>query len=194
MPNPVPLHDKALEQLRVIRDTMERATAFTAVPGWGGVLMGVTALGASIVAALQPTVERWLLAWIAEGWLAFAIGGVALVRKAIAGNASILSGPGRRFLLSFAPPILVGAVLTAALFRTGSNGLLPGVWLLLYGTGVATGGAFSVRVVPLMGLCFMAVGAAALFAPAGWGDGFLAAGFGGLHILFGLIIARRYGG
>jgi hypothetical protein len=158
--------------------------------------MGLTALVASVVAAEQPTVERWLLAWIAEGWLAFAIGGVALVRKAIAGNASILSGPGRRFLLSFAPPILVGAVLTAALFRQGAGyqALMPGVWLLLYGTGVATGGAFSVRVVPAMGLCFMALGTVALLGPPEWGNWLLAAGFGGLHLVFGLIIARRYGG
>jgi hypothetical protein len=193
-PPPVQLHDRAEENLRFIRDTMERAGAFTAVPGWGGVAMGITALVATWVAARQPTAERWLLAWVAEGWLAFAIGGIAMVRKAAAGNTSLLSGPGRRFVLSYAPPILVGAILTAAAFRAGLTGLLPGIWLLLYGTAVVTGGAFSVRVVPVMGLCFITLGTVALFAPPAWGGALMAAGFGGLHIGFGALIARRYGG
>ncbi len=173
---------------------MERAGSFTAVPGWGGVAMGVTALVASVLAARQPTVERWLLTWIAAGWLAFAIGGAAMVRKAIAGNTPLLAGPGRRFVLSYAPPMLGGAVLTAAFYRLGLHQLLPGVWLLLYGTAVVTGGAFSVRVVPVMGLCFMLLGAVALFGPLAWGNTLLAVGFGGLHLIFGLIIARRHGG
>jgi hypothetical protein len=173
---------------------MERAGSFTAVPGWGGVAMGLTALVASLIAARQPTVEHWLLTWIAAGWLAFAIGGAAMVRKAMAGNTPLLTGPGRRFVLSYAPPMLVGAILTAALYRLGLAPLLPGVWLLLYGTAVVTGGAFSVRVVPVMGLCFMVLGTVALFGPAAWGNTLLALGFGGLHLVFGVIIARRHGG
>jgi hypothetical protein len=106
----------------------------------------------------------------------------------------VFSYSGRRFVLSYVPPLIVGALLTLAFVRSGQMSALPGAWLLLYGTGVVTGGAFSVRVVPLMGLCFMALGAVALFGPESWGNLLMAAGFGGLHILFGVIIARRYGG
>ena len=190
----IPIHDRAMDNLRFIRETMERAEAFTAVPGWGGVAMGASALFAAVVAARQPTVDRWLLAWVGEGWLAFAIGGLAMVRKASASNTSLLSRPGRRFVLSYSPPILAGAILTVVLHHTALTGLLPGLWLLLYGTAALTGGAFSVPVVPVMGVCFMVLGTVALLAPPTWGTWLLAIGFGGLHILFGLIIARKYGG
>jgi hypothetical protein len=189
-----PIHDRAIENLRFIRDTMERAGPFTAVPGWGGVGMGFTALIAAGIAGLQPTTERWLLVWLAEGWLAFAIGGLAMVRKAASSDTPLTSRPGRRFVLAYAPPIAVGGLLTIALYRAGLTGLLPAVWLLLYGTGVVTGGAMSVPIVPVMGACFLALGTAALFVPASWGNILMAVGFGGLHIGFGAWIARRYGG
>lgn len=188
------LHLRAMDNLSFIRDTMERATAFTAVPGWGGVLMGVTALAASLVGALQRTGHRWLAVWVGEAAVAFLIGSIALVRKSRSAQTPVLSRPARRFLLSYLPPIVAGGLLTVVLTRIAPVRILPGMWLLLYGAGVVTGGAFSVRIVPVMGLCFMGLGAAALFAPPVWGDWFMALGFGGLHIVFGYVIARRHGG
>jgi hypothetical protein len=188
------LHARAMDNLSFIRSTMERATAFTAVPGWGGVAMGVTALGATLLAYRSPSVNQWLVVWLSASALALAIGGWAMVLKARRAGTTVFSYSGRRFVLSYVPPLLVGALLTLVLVRAGLYTALPGTWLLLYGTGVVTGGAFSVRVVPIMGLCFMALGTIALLAPAGWSEWLLAAGFGGLHIIFGLIIARRYGG
>lgn len=190
----VALDDRARDNLRFIRDTMERASSFTAVPGWGGVAMGITALGAAAVAARQPNSVSWLITWLVEGLVALAIALFTTLTKARRANVSILSGPGRKFALSLAPPLAAGALLTFILFRVGLIWPIPGVWLLLYGTGVITAGAFSVRVVPLMGLCFMVLGTTALFSPASWGNIFLAAGFGGLHIIFGGLIARTYGG
>ncbi len=194
MTAPRPLRDRALDNLRFIRETMQRAGAFTAVPGWGQVAVGVTALGAAAIAARQPSHELWLATWLAEAVLAVTVGGWAMVRKAYAADDPILSGPGRRFGLSFLPPMAVGGLLTVALYRAGLWGALPGTWLLLYGTGFVTGGAFSVRIVPVTGLCFMLTGVVALFGPPGWGDWCMAAGFGCLHLVFGTIIARRYGG
>jgi hypothetical protein len=194
MTSPRPLHDRALDNLQFIRSTMERAGAFTAVPGWGMVAVGVTALAATWVASRQVLAARWLGVWLAEAALGVVIGGIAMVRKARVANDPLLSGPGRRFGLAFLPPIVVGALLTIALHAAGLFAAMPGTWLLLYGTAVATAGAYSVRVVPLMGVCFMVLGALALFTPGHWWPAFMAAGFGGLNIGFGLIIARRYGG
>lgn len=194
MATPQPLHDRAIDNLRFIRDTMERAGSFTAVPGWGQVAIGVTALGAAALAARQPGLLPWLVVWLGEALVAVAIGGWAMARKARAGHTPLLSGPARRFGLAFVPPLAAGGLLTVALYFSSQARLIPGAWLVLYGTGVMTGGALSVPVVPLMGLAFVATGAAALFGPASWGNACLAAGFGGLHVVFGLIIARRYGG
>ena len=193
-PEPVSLQSHAIDNLKFIRETMERAGSFTAVPGWGGFAMGVSALAASVIAASQAKREAWLVTWLLEGVFAIALGALAMSRKANRAGVPLMSAPARKFVLSFAPPLMVGALLTLVLYRAGLTGAIPGTWLLLYGTGVVTGGAFSVPVVPVMGLCFMFLGAVALFCPLSWGTAFLATGFGGLHLVFGTIIARRYGG
>jgi len=191
---PIPIDARAADHLRYIRETMERAAEFTAVPGWGGIAMGITALAAAFFASRQTTPRAWLAVWLVEAFVAVSIAAPAAATKAHRANSRLFSGPGRKFLLSFAPPIAVGGLLTFILFHAGVAAAIPGVWLLLYGTAVVTGGAFSVRVVPVMGLCLMALGAAALFAPAAWGDAFMAAGFGMLQIFFGAWIAKYYGG
>jgi hypothetical protein len=192
--HPIPIDARAADHLRYIRETMERAAEFTAVPGWGGMAMGITALAAAFFASRQTTPRAWLAVWLVEAFVAVSIAAPAAATKAHRANSRLFSGPGRKFLLSFAPPIAVGGLLTFILFHAGVAAAIPGVWLLLYGTAVVTGGAFSVRVVPVMGLCLMALGAAALFAPAAWGDAFMAAGFGMLQIFFGAWIAKYYGG
>lgn len=188
------MHDHALENLRFIRETMERATSFTMVPGKGIILLGISALLTAPIAALQPTAGRWLLCWIIDAVFAISVGILLMHRKAQRANMPLLSSNARKFFISLCTPIFAGAVLTVVLFRAQEINLLPGLWLLLYGAGVITGGAFSVRIVPVMGVCFMMLGCAAFLAPPSWGIGFMAFGFGALHILFGTLIARKYGG
>jgi hypothetical protein len=191
---PTPLPTRAADNIRFIRDTMERASRFTAVPGAGMAAMGVTALAAAAVSLRTHTPEQWLGAWLAEACLAIAIGVWAMARKARRTQSDLFSGPARRFLLSLTPPLGAAAILTLAIERTGQFGLLPGIWLLLYGAAVVTGGSMSVRTVIVMGALFMLLGAAALASPASWGTEYLAAGFGVLQIAFGIAIARRHGG
>jgi hypothetical protein len=191
---PPALHDRAMDNLRYIRETMERASAFTAVPGWGQVAIGFSALAATYLATHQATRRAWLGAWVAEAIISLLIAGWLMDRKARAMGTPLLSGAGRKVAFSLSPPMFVGMLLTIALFHAGFTRAIPGMWLLLYGTGVVTGGMFSVSIVPVMGICFMVLGAVALFSPTAWGDWLMAAGFGGLHIIFGTIIARKYGG
>jgi hypothetical protein len=196
-PRPVPvpaLHLRAMDNLRFIRETMEGAAYFTAVSGIGEVAVGVTALAAAYLASRQASSWGWLLVWLWEALLGFVLTSGAIAWKAWRSKESLFSRPGRRFVLGFSPPFLAAALLTPVLFASGDASLLPGLWLLLYGSGVVTGGAFSVRTVPVMGLAFMSLGAVALVAPVSWGNSLLAAGFGGLHVLFGIVIARRHGG
>jgi hypothetical protein len=190
---PVTLQSHAIDNLRYIREAMESSASFTSVPGRGGMLMGLTALAAAATAEwLLPA--RWLEIWLADAVLAFAIGGWAMARKARAQGVRLSRGVGRRFLLSLSPPRAAAALFTVALTRLEVTELVPATWLLLYGAAVITGGAFSVRLVPAMGACFMVLGLAAIVTPHAWSNALLAAGFGGLHLIFGGIIARRYGG
>ncbi|MCA1564052.1 MAG: hypothetical protein LC803_00065 [Acidobacteria bacterium] len=191
---PPALHARAMDNLRFIRETMESAASFTAVSGWGQCAIGLTALGAAALASRQTKARAWLLVWFVEAVVSLVISGWTMRRKARAAETPLLSRPGRKLALNFAPPAFVGALLTVALFRAGLIGVIPSIWLLLYGAGIVTGGAFSVKIVPVMGLSFMLLGTIALFSPFAWGNAFLAAGFGGLHIIFGVIIARRHGG
>lgn len=200
------LHDRALQDLSFIRKTMEGAAAFTDVPGWGLVTGGVIALATAPLAARQPTPERWLAMWMAAALVAALLGSWMMFRKMrqrVGANEPLLvSPPARKFLLSFWPTILAGALITFALvdpFVPGIDARLsarvfPGLWLLLYGLGVTTAGAYSIRAVPLMGLGFISLGAVALFVPVLHGDLMMALGFGALQIAFGVRIARRYGG
>lgn len=188
------LHDRAMDDLRYIRRTMERSGSFTHVSGLGGIAMGLVALTGTAVAVRTTTPGAWITTWMVAAIVAFALALVAMRSKARAAGETLLSGPGRKFAWSVSPPLLVGGLLTLALAQTPAWPLLPGLWLLLYGAGIVSGGAFSVRIIPLMGLTFMTLGGIALFAPARLADLFMAAGFGGLHIVFGAVIWRKYGG
>jgi hypothetical protein len=195
VPAPEPIHAHAIADLRFIRDAMSRASAFTAVPGWGGVAMGLTAIAAAVIAGPPDDSRRWLLIWFGEAAVAVAIALTTMTIKARRIGAPLSSAaPAFRFALAYLPPLVAGMVLTPVFVMLGLTTRLPACWLLLYGTAAVTGGANAVRVVPMMGICFMALGTAAFAAPAAWGPWLMAAGFGGLHIIFGLVIARRYGG
>jgi hypothetical protein len=188
-----PVPQRALEDLRYIRETMERSSAFTATPGWGQVVMGISALPATYIAARQSSPNAWFAVWLIEACIAIVIAVPAMYVKARRAGLPLTSGPGRKFAISFVPSMVVAVVLTAALQRLGLTRLLPGVWSLCYGAGIVTGGAFSIPLLPAMGISFLSVGAVALFVPA-WGNILMAVSFGGLHILFGLWIARNHGG
>ncbi len=191
---PVALSDRAIDNLRYIRETMERSTHFTAVPGYGGILMGVTAIVAAYIAWQQPYLRDWLIVWITEAFLAVSIGLLAMWQKSKIAGESLVSAPARKFAFGFAPPLIAGIVITLGLWRYNNYETMAPVWMLLYGTSVVTGGAYSVKIVPVMGWFFMAAGVAAFILPAAYGNYLMAATFGLLHIVFGVVIAKRYGG
>ena len=184
----------AEENLQFIRRTMERSSTFTAVPGLGGAGMGVIGLVAAAIAANQISAERWLVVWLIAAAVALSIGVTSMWRKAARLGAPLAGAVGRRFAMSLAAPLVAGAALTWGAWMNGDRDLIPAVWLLLYGTGVLAGGAFSVAAVRLLGVMVMALGVAALVTPPAWGNVWLGMGFGLLQLAFGLYIARRHGG
>lgn len=186
------LHQHAMENLRYIRATLESSSTFTAVPGVGGVAMGIAALVAGLWVEVNGG-QGWLAVWLWTSVVGTTLGLSFMWVKARRCQVKLSQGVGRRFLLSLSPPLLAALVLTMVLWRVDATEVIPGTWLLLYGVGVITGGAFSVRAVPLMGAGFIALGLLCFALPS-WSNALLAAGFGGLHIGFGLWIARYHGG
>ena len=200
LPLPVPpseppeMQARAMDNLRYIRETMEAAATFTAVSGWGTVLIGATALVATALAASAGSVARWVFIWLCEAALSVAISIYPMALKARRARLPLWSEPARKIVFSFTPPMVVGALLTLVCYEHRLVALLPGIWMLLYGVGVVAAGTFSVRIVPVMGIAFMALGTVALFGPTALSAVYMAAGFGGLHLFFGALIARRHGG
>jgi hypothetical protein len=188
------ISSQAADNLTFIRAAMERSSTFTAVPGVGGLIMGGMALVAATVSARQPTPDRWLGTWLAAAPLAVTIELIAMARKARRAGLTLTGATGRRFALGMGAPLIAGAAITYELWRTRNFNVMVSSWLLLYGAGLVTGGMFSVAVIRTMGMCFMAAGIASIATPAGWGNVWLAVGFGGLHVLFGVYIARYHGG
>lgn len=188
------IQDRAEDDLRFIRRAMERSGTFTAVPGFGGAVMGGIGIIATAIAAMQPTATRWLAVWLSAAAIAFVVGIVAMRRKARRARLSLTGGLGRRFAMSLSAPLGAGAAITAGLAMAGNWSLMPPVWLLLYGAGAVTGGVVSVPVVGIVGFCFMLLGVGALLTPPEWGNVWLGLGFGVVQISFGLYIARKHGG
>jgi len=194
IPESSALHARAMADLRFIRETMESAAAFSAFSGWGLILIGGVATACGLVAARQPTRLGWLTAWVAAAGVSALIGALSTARKTRSAQEPLIPGPARKFALSLAPAVVSGALLTAALERADRFDLLPGMWLLLYGAGLVAAGAWSVRVVPVIGTAFMVLGAVGLLLPLTWGNWLLIGGFGGLHVAFGVIVGRKHGG
>jgi len=190
----VAMHTHAMDNLRFIRSAMESSAFFTSVPGLGGVVVGLTGVFAGVLAGLPALSSHWLTIWVTAAVIALLQGGLFMARKARGQGVRLSRGVARRFIFSVTPPLIAAVVLTWFLAGSSAEELIPGLWLLLYGSGVVSGGTFSVRPVPIMGVGFMLLGLAALFLPPVWSNPLLTLGFGGLHIVFGVMIARRYGG
>jgi len=200
---PPTVQQRAVDNLAFIRQTMERSAAFTHVSGWGmvavGVLTFVASFAAHVIAGDAAILDArrarlWMTVWLVQAAISACVAGALIRRKARAANADLLSSPGRKMLSGFAPPMVAGALLTFALAQTGAFALLPGVWMLLYGAGVMTGGAHSVRTLPAMGVAFVMLGGMALFIAPAYADWLMGLGFGGLHVIFGILVVRRHGG
>ena len=191
---PPSLQGRAMENLKFIRETMERSSVFTSVPGYGGIFMGATAIGAAYIASAQPLIHDWLTIWLVEAILAFTIGSFAMWQKAKITNTSLMSVPAKKFAHGFLPPVIWAVFISLGLWRFGYFEIMIPIWILLYGAAVVCGGANSVRIIPVAGWFFIVLGAIAFVLPAGLGNWMMALSFGVLHIVFGTIVARKYGG
>lgn len=199
---PIYLHNEAANNLRYIRSAMQKAEQVSTVSGLGGMLMGTLALGGAALAAQSGELSDQLWAWVLTALPAVALGAGFSISKALRYDRDLLNDPVRRFLWCLTPNLVIGALLSAVLWKTPHISLLPGIWLLLYGAGVLAAGTYAVRPVLLMGAGFTMLGTLVLLLPGifpevpptQWANVCLAIGFGGLHITFGWQVYRHHGG
>jgi hypothetical protein len=191
---PTPIDSGAVENLRYIRSTIEAAHTFTTVPGKGCIAMGLTALVAVGLESVPELAPHWLAIWVGAAIVASAAALWFMEQKARAQGLSLRRAVARRFFMTLAPAFLAGAILTAALAGQVDRELITGMWLLLYGAGLAACGLFAIPAVFTAGLAFMGLGTATLLLPPGSAHIVLALGFGGIHLALGVAIVRNHGG
>jgi hypothetical protein len=184
----------AAEHLKYIRNTIEAAQTFTTIPGKGCVAMGAAALVAATLETIPSLAGHWLPIWLTAAVLAAAIALYFMAEKARLQGVSLRRAVATRFFLTLAPAFAAGGILTVALMDQVGRDSIAGIWLLLYGVGIAACGLFSIPVVLIAGFAFMGFGTVALAAPAAWAPFLLGAGFGGIHLVLGALVMRDHGG
>jgi hypothetical protein len=179
----------AIATLRYIRASMEGAGS-VAIPGSAGIAMGGIGLVAAALSWMPNLARYWLPIWLAAAPLAAVVGALLLAKSGSIATFVATGTPGRKLALGLLPSLFAGAVLTAVLWSADRTSAIPGTWLLLYGCGLISASVSTTAIVARMGACFTGLGMVALIGPAMLHIPLLAVGFGGLHILFGILIAR----
>jgi hypothetical protein len=190
---PVPIESRALGTLSYIRASIDAASSL-AVPGLAGIVMGAIGAVAALLTYVPAIENYWLAVWLGAACVAFVLGGVLVARQVSQRGGSLISGPFRKFLMCLCPSLLAGAVLTLVLSLAHMRHLIPGTWLLLYGCAViAASTATNSRSLPIvasMGAFFILLGGAAFALPSSSHMLLLGVGFGGLHLVSGILIGR----
>jgi hypothetical protein len=190
---PAAIESRALGTLAYIRASIESSSSMD-VPGMAGIVMGIVGLLAAVVVSLPRWAPHWLGIWLGAVVIALTFGGALVARRIGLSGHPRYWGPARKFLLCLCPALLAGAVLTWVLYAVGAAGMIPGMWLLLYGCAVLSASTVTsagiARLVGIMGALFVALGAITLALPTTTHTAMLGLGFGGLHIIFGLLIGR----
>ncbi len=191
---PAPIESRALGTLAYIRASIESSSSMD-VPGMAGIVMGLIGVLAALVVSVPRWSSEWLAIWLVAAILALLLGGALVARQVAQRGHARYWGPARRFLLCLCPALMAGAVLTFVLWDAGLSGVIPGMWLLLYGCAVLSASTVTTagvaRLICIMGMMFAALGAAAFLLPAAAHNSMLGLGFGAVHIVFGILIGRQ---
>ena len=188
--NAVRIDSHAVATLRYIRASMD-AAASVAVPGSAGIAMGSIGVLATVASSTPGLREYWLGVWLMAAALGGGVGFALMTRPASLRGLSLYGTPLRKFALGLFPALLGGAVMTAVHWTNGNMHAIPGTWLLFYGCALISASVSATRMIAVMGAAFVLVGLVALLAPERAQMLLLGAGFGGLHVLFGVLIGRK---
>jgi hypothetical protein len=183
------LDSHATATLRYIRSSMEGAVLL-AVPGSAGIVLGTMGLIATALCFVPTLRAYWVAIWLIAALLGAVVGSILLVRESSLRELRLVGTPLRKFALSLSPSLGAGLVMTAVHWFGGNLHAIPGTWLLLYGCALVAASAATTRIIAALGALFILFGLAALLLSDDFQILVLGAGFGGLHIVFGLLIGR----
>jgi len=209
--------DHSLETLKEIRSIMERSARFLSLSGWSGIWAGLVALGGAAVAynfindvqyeysvrmvrradsifAYTQSFEfaKYLLLAMVTFLVAFAGGFYFTYRKNKQAGVKMWNSASRKMVINLAIPLLTGAVVTVAFAMRGDWIYVSPGCLIFYGLALINGSKYTVSDIKYLGLIEVMLGCAGLFINPGYGLYLWAFGFGVLHIVYGIIMWRKY--
>jgi hypothetical protein len=185
----VALDTHAAATLQYIRSTMDAAVSLS-IPGSAGIAMGTVGVVAAAMSSAPALHGYWLPIWLSAAVIAATLSGLRMARQSSLQGFTLFGAPVRKLLLCLFPGLFAGAVMTGVLWESANSHAIPGSWLLLYGCALVSASATTTRMIGILGGLFVVLGLVGFALPDQWQMAALGAGFGGLHLLFGVLIGR----
>ena len=191
-------HEEAVEDLHVIRRTMERSTRYSNFAGLSGVAGGLIATAGLLTETRRnnagtPFVIHWLVVIV----LALGFDYIWTQRRVRNQDKAVIRRLMRRMAFAALPGLAAGLAITLAFVWLNRTSELFPYWMLCYGAAMSAVGLMSPREVSWMAWAFLIAGALALAlqsAGMGWiGLPAFALSFGLFHCAYGVLVGVREG-
>ncbi len=197
-----------IEDIKEIRKIMDRSTRFLSLSGMSGITSGIIALIGAFLAyatiydgqdymqyrkALLTSDSPTQILLIAIVILVLSIGCAYFftTRRAKKNNETLWDEHAKKMLINMAIPLVTGGILSLIFIFKGFVGLAAPLTLIFYGLALVNGSKYTYDEIRSLGLMEIGLGLLSAYF-IGYGLIFWAVGFGGLHIIYGIVMHYKY--